>query len=164
MQIPNTPSVMDIKNGIIESRAIGEERCSFVVSIFRFSLFALASGFKSSRTGIGSRVVSGDGESTVHSSVLPSHGPGPTFLFAQCVFTKFQNMHSILSPIRKAPTVLMQLVVGKPSRAPYVNVLRGIPFNPVMCIGKNVTWKPIKKSQKCHFPKVSFNFNPVIFG
>src|SRR5699024_7913219 len=139
MQIPNTPSVMDINSGIIESRAIGEARCSFVVSIFRFSLFALASGFKSSTTGIGSKVFSGDGESTVHSSVLPSHGAGPTFLFSQCVFTKFQYLNSILIPIRHALCVLMQFLVVIPSRASYVNGVRGIPFNPVRCIGKNVT-------------------------
>src|SRR5699024_10908155 len=115
-------------------------------------------------TGIGSKVFSGEGESTVHSSVLPSHGSGPTFLFSQCVFTKFQNMNSILIPIRKAPIVLMKFLVVKPSPASYVNDLRGIPFNPITWIGKNVKWKPIKKSQKCHFPKVSFNFNPIIFG
>ena len=41
---------------------------------------------------------------------------------------------------------------------------RGMPSNPRMCIGKNVTFMPMKNSQKFHFPSRSLSRRPVSFG
>jgi hypothetical protein len=41
---------------------------------------------------------------------------------------------------------------------------RGIPRRPEMCIGKKVTLKPMKISQKDSFPRPSRYIRPYIFG
>src|SRR5699024_9407153 len=138
LQIPNSPSIIASTNGRIESLAIGALRCSLVVLMGVPCFFASHKGSILSTTGIGSKVLSGDGESTVHSSVRQSHGSGPTFLFWRWGRNRFQNENRIQITITNAPIVLKKFVTVSPSPALYVYTLRGIPFIPVMCIGKKV--------------------------
>ena len=42
--------------------------------------------------------------------------------------------------------------------------LLGIATTPSQCWIRNVVWKPMNNSQKCHLPSVSFNILPVHFG
>src|SRR5699024_8419854 len=138
IQILNSPSIIASTNGRIESFAIVALRCFLVVLMDVPYFFASHKCSILSTTGIGSKVFSGDGESTVHSSVRPSHGSGPTFLFWRWVRNRFQNKNRILIPITNAPIVLKKFVRVSPSPALYVYTLRGIPFIRVICIGKKV--------------------------
>ena len=63
-----------------------------------------------------------------------------------------------------APMVDIWFQMSQPRSGSYVKIRRGMPNMPEICIGPNVTKKPINSSQNCHRASRSESIRPVTFG
>ena len=71
---------------------------------------------------------------------------------------------SIEVAIVNAPIVESRFQRSHPWPSEYVEMRRGMPRSPEMCIGKKVRLKPMSISQKWIWPKRSSSSLPVNFG
>src|SRR4051812_5495319 len=104
------------------------------------------------------------GEGIAHSRLGAFHGLAGAGAPRSTLLTMTSTHTSTDNPKIPAPTVESWFQIVTLSAAEYVQVRRGIPYIPDMCIGKNVRLKPIMVSQKCHLPSVSLGIRPVTFG
>ena len=67
-------------------------------------------------------------------------------------------------PRMKAPMVAIKLGEFHPMFPSYTAVRRGMPLSPRKCIGKKVTLKPTKMTQKESLPQNSETLRPKMSG
>src|SRR5690606_11183353 len=114
--------------------------------------------------GIRAKLYGGGGDVVAHSSVYAPHGFSPAGTPRRQLRNRFHAKTRTAAAWMNAPTVSMKLSVPGLSSSGYVKMRLGIPSSPTKCMGKNVRFTPMKRSQKFHFPSRSSIKRPVIFG
>src|SRR5947209_637400 len=106
--------------------------------------------------GTRSKLYGGGGDVVAHSRVLPSQGSSPaTSPWFQLWTTLIRKMRTA-SAIKNEERVMIMFVSAHASLE-YVQMRRGMPSRPSVCMIRNVPLKPMKVSQKCHSPSARFN-------
>src|SRR4051794_12223701 len=114
--------------------------------------------------GITSKLFSGGGDCTNHSSVLALQGSLPAFLPTLRLRTTLNSETSTPAARMNEPIVEIRFCVPQFVYVWYVYMRRGIPSSPSECWMRNVTLKPTNISQKESLPSDSDSILPDSFG
>src|SRR5260370_15271162 len=110
------------------------------------------------------KLYTGGGDGIDHSSVAPSHGSSEASSPLRRLLNRLITNSNTENPMPIAPIVEIWFSSVTPSSGPYVYTRRGMPSNPVQCMGMKVRLKKMTNVQKFHLPRVSLIIRPLIFG
>ena len=114
-------------------------------------------------TGISSKLCTGTGEGSCHSSERDRHGfSGVGTRANTSEYTKFPRKTSIEAPSTKAETDTQSFRNWR--WCGYVTTRRGWPMKPIAKSGAKVELNEMNIDQKWIFPSRSLSSKPVIFG
>src|ERR1041385_8102084 len=115
-------------------------------------------------TGRCRKLYAGGGEATDHSSVSAFHGFAPAATPPRRLTRKLMMVMSTEIAMNAAPAEASALIEAQCIPGWYVYTRLGMPSSPRICMGKNVTLKPMSSSQNESFPSLSLYMRPVHFG